>query len=117
MKKMILISEVAKLARKLERDQEYNNFHKDLKHSDWNFPSYGDELLKGAVDDDEGGSAVSKSPRATDDINLYNKSFKSSERFKLIKLLDQWEEPIEEQSVVSKRCFDGIIVEYCTSRC
>lgn len=104
--KMILISEVARLARVLARDSKVFNRKTASEALNWDFPSYGDALLRvddddDGDDDDEADSALSKSPRSTGDVNIYNKSLKSSERLKLLKLLDQWEEPAEERSVVS----------------
>ncbi len=101
---MILISEVARLARLLARESSQNAKTKSSREEfNWDFPSYGDALLREDDDDDDGDetdSALSKSPRASD-VNPYNKSLKSSERVKLMKLLDQWEEPTEERSIVS----------------
>ena len=98
--KMIVISQVAGLGRQMER-KESGGLPKRKKPSrediyDWNF---NDTVLK---EEDETDSAATRTGVLdTDDKDPYARSLKSSERLKLARLLDQWEEPLEENDVVS----------------
>ena len=96
MQKMVLISQVAKLGRQLERDDNPGGIQDG---DDMRFPLRVATLL----DDDDGDtdSAVSKAQALIGGSEPYKISATSSERQNLLKLLDQWEEPAEELSVVS----------------
>jgi hypothetical protein len=103
MQKMILISQVAKLGRQLERDasieREWRN--EPSQEDNWNFPNFGGALLDGDEGEDDDGSSFSKAQGTPDASQPYKNSMRTSERQNLLKLLDQWEEPAEELSVVS----------------
>ena len=99
--KMIVISQVAGLGRQMER-KDSGGLPKRKKPSrediyNWNF---NDAVLK--EEEDETDSAATRTGVSdTDDKDPYARSLKSSERLKLARLLDQWEEPLEENDVVS----------------
>ena len=98
MQKMVLISQVAKLGRQLERD----NIPGGIQEGDHlRFPSLVNTLLDDNDDDDDTDSAVAKSQAVIGGSQPYKVNATSSERQTLLKLLDQWEEPAEELSVVS----------------
>ena len=96
MQKMVLISQVAKLGRQLERDNRPGGIPEG---DDLRFPILVNTLLDD--DDDDTDSAVSKAQAVIGGSEPYKINATSSERQNLLKLLDQWEEPVEELSVVS----------------
>ena len=101
--KMIVISQVAGLARQMEREVNGGlSKSKGAAREDmfnWNFRGFGDAML---YEENESDSAATRTGELDNDIkDPYTRRLRTSDRIKITQLLDQWEEPPEERGVVS----------------
>jgi hypothetical protein len=96
MEKMITIGEVAKYGKLLQRKELSIQNKKPLseKESSWNFPNFEETFRDEEVED------LNETMSLENKIDPYRSSITSSERIKVLKLLDDWEEPEEERNVV-----------------
>ncbi len=110
--KMIVISQVAGLARQLEweaREQLTDKRAATIHDSvfNWEFRGFdglNDEDEEGM--DDEGpatpDNSVRPDPTASQKAAAYSRVLSASEKFRIANMLESWEEPHEDQSVVSE---------------
>jgi hypothetical protein len=116
---MIIISQIAALARKIEYDYQ-DGLGAPMKKSrpsrdtlfKWSFRGFGSTGVIETEDDEDGlaeNIAKSMSLQSNgeegafnlDHKNQFTKSLHTSERIKLTQMLEAWEEPIEERENVS----------------
>ena len=111
---MIVISEVAGLARQLESegidqltDTRCDAIHGSVFNWDYRgFDGLNDEEGKGS--DDEGLAIPDNTAQpdldSGEESAAYSRVLTASEKFRIAKMLEGWEEPQEDQKVVSKFC-------------
>jgi len=99
---MIVISQVASLARQLEKETNGRLSTREISPQtlfSWNFRGFDDKVPEEedeATDDD----SARLEPSASDTERPYRHSLRNSEKFKLAQMLHRWEEPPEEKYVV-----------------
>lgn len=120
---MIIISQVAGLARTLKTDEDPNKNTSGYKRHEtykWDFRGFGDDVVLPEDDDDLDGR-LRQRLLSTDETkdengdgmvdantqnrNPFTQSLSATERFRITELLGRWEEPQEEQSMVSSTDF------------
>jgi hypothetical protein len=109
-KKMIVISQVAGLARQLESERLAEMKMSNVRDSvfNWDFRGFED-----VADDDEEDEEIRALAPITDGAKrtehgrferaAYSRVFSSSSKFRMAQMLESWEEPQEEKKVVSER--------------
>jgi hypothetical protein len=115
--KMIVISQVAGLARQLEweaREQLTDKRAATIHDSVFNWDFRGFDGLND--DDDEEGmddeipstpeNSVRPDPTASEKAAAYSRVLSASEKFRIANMLESWEEPHEDQTVVSENLVD-----------
>ena len=117
---MIVISEVAGLARQLESegsdqlaDARSGTIHGSVFNWDFHgFDGLNDEEEEGS--DDEGlaipDSTAKPDLDSGEESAAYSRVLTASEKFRIAKMLEGWEEPQEDQKVVSKICIAVAVV-------
>lgn len=114
--KMIMISQVAGLARKLETDQDPDNTASGSRPRDafkWDYRGFGDDAALSDGDEELDGQLrrrMMSVDASKDDGNIdgnnrsrnpLTRSLNASDRFRITELLGRWEEPQEERNLVS----------------